>query len=143
MNITAFFERDLNKVITEISLFKSENDIWKIKEGILNSAGNLALHVIGNLNHFIGTTLGNTGYVRNRDEEFSLKDIPREVLIADINDLKETIKNALSKLSSADLQNDFPIRIRDEVLSTQNMLIFLLAHLNYHLGQINYLRRML
>ena len=143
MNITAFFERDLNKVITEISLFKNENDIWKIKAGVLNSAGNLALHVIGNLNHFIGTTLGNTGYVRNRDEEFSLKDIPREVLIADINDLKETIKNALSKLSSADLQNDFPIRIRDEVLSTQNMLIFLLAHLNYHLGQINYLRRML
>ena len=143
MNITAFFERDLNKVITEISLFKSENDIWKIKEGILNSAGNLALHVIGNLNHFIGTTLGNTGYVRNRDEEFSLKDIPREVLIADINDLKETIKNTLSKLSSADLENDFPIKIRDEVLSTQNMLIFLLAHLNYHLGQINYLRRML
>lgn len=143
MNITAFFERDLNKVITEISLFKSENDIWKIKEGILNSAGNLALHVIGNLNHFIGTTLGNTGYVRNRDEEFSLKDIPREALIADINDLKETIKNTLSKLSSADLENDFPIKIRDEVLSTQNMLIFLLAHLNYHLGQINYLRRML
>ena len=143
MNITAFFERDLNKVITEISLFKNENDIWKIKAGVLNSAGNLALHVIGNLNHFIGTTLGNTGYVRNRDEEFSLKDIPREVLIADINDLKETIKNTLSKLSSADLENDFPIKIRDEVLSTQNMLIFLLAHLNYHLGQINYLRRML
>ena len=143
MNITAFFERDLNKVITEISLFKNENDIWKIKAGVLNSAGNLALHVIGNLNHFIGTTLGNTGYVRNRDEEFSLKDIPREALIADINDLKETIKNTLSKLSSADLENDFPIKIRDEVLSTQNMLIFLLAHLNYHLGQINYLRRML
>lgn len=143
MSLTTFFERDLDKVITEISSFENENDIWKIKEGILNSAGNLALHLIGNLNHFIGTTLGNSGYVRNRDEEFSLKDIPRETLIADINDLKETIKNTLSKLSSADLQNDFPIKIRDEVFSTQNMLIFLLAHLNYHLGQINYLRRMM
>jgi len=143
MSLTTFFERDLDKVITEISSFENENDIWKIKEGILNSAGNLALHLIGNLNHFIGTTLGNSGYVRNRDEEFSLKDIPRETLIADINDLKETIKNTLSKLSSADLQNDYPIKIRDEVFSTQNMLIFLLAHLNYHLGQINYLRRMM
>jgi hypothetical protein len=143
MSLSTFFERDLDKIITEISLFENENDIWKIKEGILNSAGNLALHIIGNLNHFIGTTLGNTGYVRNRDEEFSLKDIPRETLIADINDLKETVKNTLSKLSSADLQNDFPIKIRDEVFSTQNMLVFLLAHLNYHLGQINYLRRMM
>ena len=143
MSLSTFFERDLDKIITEISLFENENDIWKIKEGILNSAGNLALHIIGNLNHFIGTTLGNTGYVRNRDEEFSLKDIPRETLIADINDLKETVKNTLSKLSSSDLQNDFPIKIRDEVFSTQNMLVFLLAHLNYHLGQINYLRRMM
>jgi hypothetical protein len=143
MSLTTFFERDLDKVISEISSFENENDIWKIKEGILNSAGNLALHIIGNLNHFIGTTLGNTGYVRNRDEEFSLKDIPFETLIADINDLKETVKNTLSKLSSADLQNDFPIKIRDEVFSTQNMLVFLLAHLNYHLGQINYLRRMM
>ena len=143
MSLSTFFERDLDKIITEISLFENESDIWKIKEGILNSAGNLALHIIGNLNHFIGTTLGNTGYVRNRDEEFSLKDIPRETLIADINDLKETVKNTLSKLSSADLQNDFPIKIRDEVFSTQNMLVFLLAHLNYHLGQINYLRRMM
>ena len=143
MSLSTFFERDLDKIITEISLFENENDIWKIKEGILNSAGNLALHIIGNLNHFIGTTLGNTGYVRNRDEEFSLKDIPFETLIADINDLKETVKNTLSKLSSSDLQNDFPIKIRDEVFSTQNMLVFLLAHLNYHLGQINYLRRMM
>jgi hypothetical protein len=143
MSLSTFFERDLDKIITEISLFENENDIWKIKEGILNSAGNLALHIIGNLNHFIGTTLGNTGYVRNRDEEFSLKDIPRETLIADINDLKETVKNTLSKLSSSDLQNDFPIKIRNEVFSTQNMLVFLLAHLNYHLGQLNYLRRMM
>ena len=143
MSFSTFFERDLDKIITEISLFENENDIWKLKEGIVNSAGNLALHIIGNLNHFIGTTLGNTGYVRNRDEEFSLKDIPFETLIADINDLKETVKNTLSKLSSSDLQNDFPIKIRDEVFSTQNMLVFLLAHLNYHLGQINYLRRMM
>jgi hypothetical protein len=143
MSLSTFFERDLDKIITEISLFENENDIWKIKEGILNSAGNLALHIIGNLNHFIGTTLGHTGYVRNRDEEFSLKDIPFETLIADINDLKETVKNTLSKLSSSDLQNDFPIKIRNEVFSTQNMLVFLLAHLNYHLGQINYLRRMM
>jgi len=143
MNITIFFERDLDKLIEEINLYKNENDIWKTKEGINNSAGNLVLHLLGNLNHFIGKTLGNRDYIRKRDEEFSLKNIPREKLIADINSLKETIKNTLPKLSHEDLKKDFPLKIRDESFSTENMLIYLLAHLNYHLGQINYLRRMM
>lgn len=143
MNLNTFFENDLTKLATEISLFKDDASVWKTKEGITNSAGNLALHLVGNLNHFIGTTLGHSGYVRKRDEEFSLKDIPREKLISDINDLKETIKNTLPKLSAEDLQKDFSLKIREEVYSTQNLLIYLLAHLNYHLGQINYLRRML
>ena len=143
MNITTFFERDLDKLIEEINLYKNENDIWKTKEGINNSAGNLVLHLLGNLNHFIGKTLGNSEYVRKRDEEFSLKNIAREKLISDLNFLKETIKNTLQKLSVEDLKKDFPLKIRDESFSTENMLIYLLAHLNYHLGQVNYLRRMM
>ena len=143
MNITVFYERDLDKLIEEINLYKNENDIWKTKEGINNSAGNLVLHLVGNLNHFIGKTLGDSDYVRKRDEEFSLKNIPREKLISDLNSLKATIKNTLTKLSDGDLKKDFPLKIRDESFSTENMLIYLLAHLNYHLGQVNYLRRML
>lgn len=143
MNIAIFFERDLNKLIEEIKLYKNENDIWKIREGVINSAGNLSLHLIGNLNHFIGKTLGNTDYARNRENEFSLKNIPREKLISSINSVKEVIKNTLPKLSDEDLKKEFPIKINNEALSTENMLIYLLAHLNYHLGQVNYLRRML
>lgn len=143
MNLATFFENDLDKLTSEISLFKDEASVWEIKEGVTNSAGNLTLHLLGNLNHFIGKTLGNTGYERHRDEEFSLKNIPREKIISDISDLKETIKNTLSKLSAEELQKDFPIKIREEVYTTQNMLIYLLSHLNYHLGQVNYLRRMI
>ncbi|MEP6628541.1 MAG: DUF1572 family protein [Ginsengibacter sp.] len=142
MNIIIFFERDLNKLIEEINLFKNENDVWKTKEGIHNSAGNLVLHLVGNLNHFIGKTLGNSDYVRKREEEFSLNNIPREKLISDLSSLKETIKITLPKLSDEDLKKDFPLKIKDEFFSTENMLIYLLAHLNYHLGQVNYLRRM-
>jgi len=143
MNITTFFERDLDKLKEEINLFKNEEDIWKIKEGITNPAGNLVTHLLGNLNHFIGKTLGNTDYVRKRDEEFSVKNTPREKLISDINSLKETIKNTLSHLSEEDLEKEFPVKIQEQTFTTQNMLIYLLAHFNYHLGQVNYLRRML
>ena len=143
MNITTFFERDLDKLKEEINLFKNEDDIWKIKPGITNPAGNLVTHLLGNLNHFIGKTLGHTDYVRKRDEEFSVKNIPREKLISDINSLKETIKNTLSHLSEEDLKKEFPVKIQEQTFTTQNMLIYLLAHFNYHLGQVNYLRRML
>jgi len=143
MNITTFFERDLDKLKEEINLFKNEDDIWKIKQGITNPAGNLVTHLLGNLNHFIGKTLGHTDYVRKRDEEFSVKNIPREKLISDINSLKETIKNTLSHLSEEDLKKEFPVKIQEQTFTTQNMLIYLLAHFNYHLGQVNYLRRML
>lgn len=143
MNITIFFERDLDKLIEEINLFNNENDIWKIKDGINNSAGNLTLHLLGNLNHFIGKNLANTDFIRRRDAEFTVKNIPREELISDINSLKELVKITLPHLSEEDLKKDFPLQIRDQTFSTENMLIYLLAHLNYHLGQINYLRRLL
>ena len=81
--------------------------------------------------------------MRNRDEEFSIKDIPLEKLVADIHSLQDVIKNTLPNLSSEDLKKEFAIQIRNEVYSTENMLTYLLAHLNYHLGQINYLRRVL
>ncbi len=143
MNITNFFERDLDKLIEEINLFKKESDIWKTKEGINNSAGNLVMHLLGNLNHFIGTTLAKTDFVRKRDEEFSVKNIPREKIVSDLYELKETIKKTLPQLSQEDLKKDFPLQIREQTFSTEDMLTFLLAHLNYHLGQINYLRRMM
>ncbi len=70
------FERDLLKLKEEISLYKDENNLWVTEKQISNAAGNLTLHLIGNLNHFIGATLGHTGYVREREKEFSTKNIP-------------------------------------------------------------------
>lgn len=141
--ITELFERDLNKLIKEIESYKDENDIWKTKGNISNSAGNLVLHLIGNLKHFIGATLGHTGYIREREKEFSEKDIPKLELI---NELKETIsvvKNTLLHLPEAELDKDFPVGIGGKTSSTRYILIHLLAHLSYHLGQVNYHRRLL
>ena len=143
MNIADLYERDLSKLSEEINLFKTEKDLWEIKGDIKNSAGNLALHLIGNLNDFIGRILGHTDFVRHRDEEFSLKDVPRTQLLSDIDSLKAIIKDTLPRLSREDLDKEFPVKLREQVFTTEIFLIFLLAHLNYHLGQINYLRRML
>lgn len=142
-SLLEIFERDLNKLKDEISLYRDENSLWIVKKEISNSAGNLCLHLIGNLNHFIGATLGNTSYVRNRDNEFAAKNILRQDLISEIEKTIEVVFNTLNKLSAEDFEKDFPVRKHDKIVKTDFMLLHLLTHFNYHLGQINYHRRMI
>ena len=142
-SLVEIFERDLNKLRDEINLYKSDADLWIVKGEISNSAGNLCLHLIGNLNHFIGAILGETGFVRERDLEFSSKDVSRESLNEEITKTIEAVKIGLNKLSAEDFDKNFPIEKRDETVGMDFMLIHLFGHLSYHLGQINYHRRLL
>jgi hypothetical protein len=142
-SLTELFERDLQRLRNEIELYKDEDKLWVLKEGISNTAGNLCLHLVGNLNHFIGATLGNTGYVRHRDDEFSLKNIPRQDLITNLDNCILIVHETLKKLTATDLEKDFPLEKHGAIVSTENMLIHLYGHLSYHLGQVNYHRRLL
>ena len=142
-SLLEIFERDLNKLKTEISLYKDENSLWIVKKEISNSAGNLCLHLIGNLNHFIGAILGKTGYERNRENEFAAKNIPRQELVTKIETTIEVVINTLNKLSVEDFEKDFPIQKHDKIVKTDFMLLHLITHFNYHLGQINYHRRLI
>jgi uncharacterized damage-inducible protein DinB len=137
------FLRDLEKLKTEITFFKDEKKIWEVSGDIKNSAGNLCLHLCGNLQHFIGAMLGNSGYVRNRDAEFSRKDVPIRELVAEIELTTKAVKLALDSLSDAKLSEIYPSNIFGEGTTTLMFLIHLATHLNYHLGQINYHRRIL
>ena len=137
------FLRDLNKLKTEITSYKDENKIWEVNGEIKNSAGNLCLHVCGNLQHFIGEVLGNSGYVRKRDEEFSRKNVPVEELMKEIDTTIFVVGQTLKKLDEKKLDEIFPINVFGYEMTTGYFLIHLTTHLNYHLGQINYHRRLL
>ncbi|AQX84088.1 DUF1572 family protein [Elizabethkingia sp. HX WHF] len=137
------FKRDLLKLKTEIESYQSEENIWKISQHISNSAGNLCLHLIGNLNHFIGAITGKTGYIRNRDAEFSLKDVPRTQLTEMIDNTILVIENTLNNLNEDDLKKEYPLVVFESKMSTEFFFTHLTAHLSYHLGQINYHRRLL
>jgi len=137
------FKRDLEKLKKEIAAYQQEENIWIVDKNITNCAGNLCLHLVGNLNHFMGTYLGNTGYVRQRDLEFSLKDIPRTTLIQQIEETITTIENTLNQLTEADLATAYPIIVFKNKMETGLFLTHLTTHLTYHLGQINYHRRLL
>tara|TARA_R110002073_G_scaffold220418_1_gene380568 strand:+ start:54409 stop:54858 length:450 start_codon:yes stop_codon:yes gene_type:complete len=137
------FNRDLDRLKNEVAAYKSETVFWKVDCEIKNSGGNLTLHLIGNLNHFIGAIIGNSGFVRQREQEFSDKNTPRHQLLEQLDEVKKTIEKAISPLSPSDFAQMYPVNIRKEGMTTQQFLMHLYGHLNYHLGQINYHRRLL
>ncbi len=142
-SLQSIFDRDLEKLKKELSSYSKEENIWKASKKINNSAGNLSLHLIGNLNHFIGATLGNTGYIRKRDAEFTDKDVPLHDLQLMIDEVKTMIHNTFANLSFEDLEKKYPINVFGYEMNTIYFLMHLIAHLNYHLGQINYHRRLI
>ncbi len=141
--LITIFNRDLNALKKELELYTDEKTVWLVPEGVSNSAGNLCLHLVGNLNHFIGAAIGNTGYIRQRELEFSLKDVPRAELIQQIVETISVVSSALEKVSEDDLQKTYKHRVFKEPRTTGFFLIHLSTHLSYHLGQINYHRRLL
>lgn len=137
------FNRDLNKLKTEIELYQTEANLWIIDQAITNSAGNLCLHLVGNLNTYIGAILGGSGYIRNRDLEFSLKNVARKELISMIEATITVVNQTLDQLTEADIAAEYPQLVFAEKTSTEYFLTHLTTHLAYHLGQINYHRRLL
>jgi uncharacterized damage-inducible protein DinB len=142
-SILTIIDRDLNKLEEEIKLYPTEESLWKISPGIKNSGGTLCLHLCGNLQHYIGAVLGNSDYVRNRDHEFSARNIPRAALISEIHKTKGAVRSALERLEPETSDADYPERVFNYSMTTGHFLIHLTAHLGYHLGQVNYLRRLL
>ena len=137
------YERDLAKLRTEIEQYSNEGDLWKTSGEITNSAGNLALHLTGNLKHFFGAVLGNSGYVRDRDLEFSDSGVSKERLLTEVAAAAADVRKALENLTEDDLAKDYPLDVFGYRMTTEFFIVHLTTHFNYHLGQINYHRRLL
>lgn len=138
-----FLLRDLDKFISEIEAFHPEAGLWRVEGEVTNCAGNLSLHIAGNLQHFIGATLGATGYMRDRDREFSEKNVPKSELLRQLHEARAVVEQVLGQMSSNQLSAVYPADYFGEGRSIAFVMLTLLAHLNYHLGQVNYLRRLL
>jgi uncharacterized damage-inducible protein DinB len=140
-HLTHLYQRELTNVKEEIAAYKSEDALWITSDGINNSAGNLSLHISGNLQHFFGTILGGTDYERDRDFEFSGK-VSRQELLDDHEAAEKAITDTLAVITEDQLNELFPMKAFGEV-TTEWFILHLYGHLTYHLGQINYHRRLL
>jgi hypothetical protein len=135
--------RELEGFKREIGLFPDDESTWRTVPGITNSAANLAMHVAGGLQHFVGALLGKTGYVRNRALEFSRRSGSRAEVIAELDQAIRTVRDVMPRLSEADLSGDFSPPVIDAAVGVRTFLIHLCAHAAMHLGQAGYLRRAL
>jgi len=141
-SIRTIFQREARALRREIEAYPNEKDIWEVPAGIGNSAGTLALHLAGNLQHYLGARFGRTNYVRNRDAEFSRRGVSRTEILEEIEAATIAISRAFERITDADLMQPYPEKISGFTLTTGEWLVHLVAHRGYHLGQIDYHRRL-
>lgn len=139
--IAESYARDLSRLLQEVESFPDDASIWRVPPGVSNSAGNLVLHLEGNLREFIGRALGGLPFDRKRDAEFSTTGLSRGELRSRVNRLREIIPPAIRQLTIESLGAIQPVPLSQKQVSTFQYLLLLYAHLSYHLGQIDYLRR--
>lgn len=141
--LASLFSRDLNRLRKQIDSFQTDDALWQTLPGVTNSAGNLALHLEGNLREFVGRQLGQLPYERKRDLEFSSKGLTKVDLGTRLEELNRTIPSVVESLSKEDLETQYPQIVFEAPMTTQEFLFHLYGHLNWHLGQVDYLRRIL
>jgi uncharacterized damage-inducible protein DinB len=137
------YTRDLSRIIGELNAYQDEENIWKVLPGTLNSAGHLIQHLIGNLKTYIGNPLAGIAYVRNRDAEFTVRSFTKAQFLDALNEVIQIINTALQDKTDEELATIYSgtdlFISADQTIDV--VLLHLLAHLSYHLGQINYQRR--
>lgn len=134
--------RELKTLQAEIEAYPDDSSLWQLAPGISNSGGTLALHLCGNLQHYIGACLGKSGYVRDRTNEFASRDLSTAEIVRRIGDARRVVQREMGKISAAQLQQDFPEAVGGATLNTAGFLVHLACHLAFHLGQIDYHRRL-
>jgi hypothetical protein len=140
-DLASFFSRDLSRMVEQIRAFPGDEALWETPPGITNSAGNLALHIDGNLREYIGRQLGGMNYTRDRPSEFSSRGLPKNELIVRISELCELVPSTVAGLSESQIEAIYPEEVFDSPMQTREFLLHLYGHLNWHRGQLDYVRR--
>ena len=140
-DLSFLFQRELDALSREVALYPSDEDVWRPVPGQPNVGGTLALHLCGNLRHFIGAVLGGSGYVRSRELEFSLRGVARHDLLAQVAAAKTEVMAALAQVGDEMMEQRYPLEYGRAIVRVDVFLLHLLSHLAFHLGQVDYHRR--
>ena len=141
--IATVMTRELKALRREVESYPDDAKLWESAPGITNPGGNLVLHLAGNIQYFVGAVLGGSGYKRYRDAEFGSRDIPRADLLREIDGALAAVQSGLARVNDADLSKPFPEAVGGVTPTMGAFLAHLAVHLGYHLGQVDYHRRII
>jgi hypothetical protein len=139
--MAAVISRELKTIERELNAYPSEPQIWELPAGLPNSAGTLALHAAGNLQHFVGAVLGGSSYVRDRDAEFSRRGVPRAELVEGLHRADRAVLETLASMEQARFAQEYPLPVANRRVNTGEFIMHLATHLAYHAGQLDFHRR--
>jgi len=142
-DLARLYRRELTRLRQQIEAFPNDETLWQTLPGITNPAGNLVLHLEGNLREYIGRQLGKLPYQRTRDLEFNTKGLSQRDLLVRIDELHKTIPPVIEGLTHEQMDAQYPEQVLGVPMTVQMFVIHLCGHLNWHLGQIDYVHRIL
>lgn len=139
--IAAVIRRELHTLERELNGYQTEEQLWALPAGLPNSGGTLALHAAGNLRHFVGAVLGGSPYVRDRDAEFNRRNVSRTELIGELREAERAVLDTLTTMDPARFAEPYPQPVANRRVDTGEFLTHLVSHLAYHVGQVDFHRR--
>ena len=117
----------------------SEKQFWRNPYPYGNSVGHLLLHLSGNLNYYIGAQIAGTGYVRNRDREFTEADRPsKEEVVGNFDRAIQLVVDTIRRQSPEDWSSGYSAE-RSEAKDRFAIVLRCASHADHHIGQIIYL----
>jgi len=130
----------LRDAVKELAAPLSEEQFWRKPLEPGNSVGHLVLHLTGNLNHFVGAQLGKTGYVRDREREFTNASPPaKAAALGGLDEAVATFRRVVEGLTAEQLAAPHPEARLGQVLPG---LFHLVSHFALHRGQMSYIVRL-
>ena len=139
--LAQLYARDLMRLQQELRAFPDTASLWKTLPGVTNPAGSLALHLEGNLREYIGRQIGGIDYTRDRPAEFSARGVELAEILSRIDAVKDMVPRVIGAITPAAFDAMYPEQVMGHPMTTRLFLVHLLGHLQWHLGQIDYLRR--
>ena len=140
-DLRAVMVRELRAVANEVRAYPSDEALWRMVPGVANSGGTLALHLAGNLQHFVGKVLGGSAYVRDREDEFGRRGTSRAAVVQEIDAAIAAVEAALAPTNAVQWSAEYPLEVGGRRLTSARFALHLSVHLAYHLGQMDYHRR--
>jgi uncharacterized damage-inducible protein DinB len=129
---------DLHKWVDPLT----EEQFWRKPFNFGNSVGHLVLHLTGNLSYYIGAQVAKTGYIRDRDLEFTESRRPsKSQVLRKFDDTIAMVIATIETQSEADWTAAYAAEREPEAQDRFTIFLRCASHLYHHVGQINYLSR--